>query len=76
MATASTPDAYRAKIRIGLLVIVGLAVLTGIEFVVAGAAANAVLWLTPFAVAKGWLILQFFMHAGDLRGGTTAGGEH
>jgi uncharacterized membrane protein len=40
-----------------------LAVLTVIEYVIAvNVDSLVVVWLLPFIVAKGWLILDYFMH--------------
>lgn len=60
---------YRARVRSGVGVLGALVVLTIVEYVVAIGLGQPLLWLTPIAIAKGWLIMQFFMHAGDLRRG-------
>ena len=52
----------REKARLGIRVAVGLAVLTIVEFVLAVAIDDPLLWLLPFLIAKGWLILDYFMH--------------
>jgi heme/copper-type cytochrome/quinol oxidase subunit 4 len=49
----------------GLFIITVLAVLTILEFVVASVIDDSlglILGLTPFAVAKAWLVLHYFMH--------------
>ncbi len=49
----------------GLFIITLLAVLTILEFVVAiviDDSLGLILGLTPFALAKAWLILHYFMH--------------
>lgn len=58
------------SLKIGWVVIIALAVLTAIEFVVAITLEDAVLitLLLIVAVAKGWLIAQYFMHFGQLWG--------
>lgn len=50
----------------GRTVFVGLAVLTVAEFVVA-VSMTAVALLLILALAKGWLIVVYFMHIGQLR---------
>lgn len=55
-------SAYRAKVELGLIVAVALAILTLIEYFIAVEVENPTIWLVPFAVAKGALILEFFMH--------------
>lgn len=44
-----------------------LAILTLIEYVVATSVDRPTLWLLPFIVAKGALILEVFMHSSDLK---------
>ncbi|MDP6215287.1 MAG: hypothetical protein QGI41_10160 [Acidimicrobiales bacterium] len=44
-----------------------LAVLTLVEYVVATTVDAPTLWLLPFIVAKGGLILEVFMHSSDLK---------
>lgn len=53
----------------GRSVFIGLAVLTIAEYVVAVSIA-AVLVLFVLALAKGWLIVVYFMHVGQLREGS------
>ncbi|HJM76677.1 MAG TPA: cytochrome C oxidase subunit IV family protein [Dehalococcoidia bacterium] len=55
----------RAAHHLGLLVILALAALTAIEFVVFAAFDNTaalIMLLVPIAIAKAWLIVNFFMH--------------
>ena len=65
MATAATGD-YQRKAQTGWWVALGLAGLTAIEFVIAITVEDALIWMLPFAAAKGWLILDYFMHVRDL----------
>ena len=58
----------RAKTRRGLMVALWLAVLTVIEYVIAVAITDPLLFLLPFVLAKGWLILRYFMHVNELFG--------
>lgn len=53
----------------GRSVFIGLAVLTIAEYVVA-VSITAVLALFVLALAKGWLIVVYFMHVGQLREGS------
>ena len=48
--------------RLGLLILVILAVLTGVEFVVATEIEENLIPLVGMAVAKAGLILWYFMH--------------
>lgn len=60
---SSSPAA--AAQRIGWRVIAALAVLTASEFALARtvhSSAALVALLTPFALAKAWLIVTYFMH--------------
>lgn len=57
---------YRAKIRLGLYSALALAALTLVEYVIAVAVDEPTLWLVPFMLAKGFVILEFFMHYSDL----------
>jgi len=54
------------RTRLGPQVGLGLAVLTAIELIVAVSIEDALVWLLPFMVAKGWLILDYFMHVRDV----------
>ena len=58
----------RGRTRLGLQVGLGLGVLTAIEFVIAVSIEDPLVWLLPFMLAKGWLILDYFMHVRDFSG--------
>ena len=62
-------EAYRRKQRLGIAVAFWLAVLTLIEYLIAVFVAEPLIWLLPFVLAKGWLIMRYFMHFNDLFGG-------
>ena len=70
IALGETVDtaALSAKTRLGLLVAAALTVLTVIEYFIAVGVENPLLWLLPFAIAKGWLILEYFMHLSAVLG--------
>ncbi len=56
-----------AAYRLGLLVILGLAVLTVVEYEVAVKLhSNVLLYLMIIALVKAWLIVQYFMHVSQL----------
>jgi hypothetical protein len=52
-----------AAYRQGLYVLIGLAVLTVFEFVVASILGGSTVFLFVLALAKAGLILQYYMHA-------------
>ena len=54
--------ARRAAYRQGLYVLIGLAVLTALEFAVASILGGSTVFLFVLALAKAGLILQYFMH--------------
>jgi heme/copper-type cytochrome/quinol oxidase subunit 4 len=56
------------SLKLGWVVILALAVLTAIEFVVAIATKDELLFVLLLVVAlvKAWLIIQYFMHFGQL----------
>jgi cytochrome c oxidase subunit IV len=56
----------RAKSKLGVRVAIWLAVLTVLEYLVAINIDSPLLWLIPFVLAKGWLIMKYFMHIKDL----------
>jgi hypothetical protein len=58
----------RAAYRLGLLVLLGLAVLTALEFWVATAAGGSPVFLFVLVLAKAGLILQYYMHLGRMWG--------
>ncbi|MFQ5967691.1 MAG: cytochrome C oxidase subunit IV family protein [Acidimicrobiia bacterium] len=64
--TTQQKAALRGRTRLGLRVGLGLAVLTAIEFVIAVSIEDPLVWLLPFMVSKGWLILDYFMHVRDV----------
>ena len=55
-------SARRAAYRLGILVLVGLAVLTGLEFVIAGVTGGSTVFLFIIALIKAGIILQYYMH--------------
>ena len=63
---------FRSRVRRGLIVALALTVLTFVEYVIAVGIDDPLIWLVPFAVAKGALIVEYFMHFSAL----LAGGEH
>lgn len=54
--------------RKGILAAVLIAILTVIEYFIAVEVANPLWWLLPFVIAKGWIILDTFMHVRALWG--------
>ncbi|MAG04297.1 MAG: hypothetical protein CL406_06760 [Acidimicrobiaceae bacterium] len=56
-----------AVIQRGWLTAGALAVLTFIEYIVATSVDRPTLWLLPFIITKGGLILEVFMHSSDLK---------
>lgn len=54
--------ARRAAYRQGLYVLIGLAVLTALEFAVASILGGSTVFLFVLALAKAGMILQYFMH--------------
>ncbi|MFC2037202.1 cytochrome C oxidase subunit IV family protein [Chloroflexota bacterium] len=58
----------KAAYRQGLLVLLGLAVLTALEFWIATAAGGSPVFLFVLILAKAGLILQYYMHLGHLWG--------
>ena len=68
----SEPKIYGRRIKTGWVIAAVLAVLTIIEYVIAVNLENPLLLLLPFAVAKGLLIMDYFMHIRNLWGG----GDH
>lgn len=57
---------YKRRQQLGWYVALGLLILTILEFIVSTSLESPLLWLTPFIVAKGALILEYFMHFSDL----------
>jgi cytochrome c oxidase subunit 4 len=58
----------KAAYRRGLYVLVGLVVLTALEFLVAVALGGSPVFLFIIALAKAGVILQYFMHVGRVWG--------
>lgn len=56
----------RKATKRGVLAAVLLAVLSIIEFIIAVEVAQPLLPILPFVLAKGWIILDSFMHVRDL----------
>ena len=56
----------KAAYRLGVMVLIGLAVLTIIEFYVALLPSGAITALFIIALIKAWAILQYFMHIKNL----------
>lgn len=54
--------ARKVAYRLGVYVLIGLAVLTALEFLVASLLEGSVVFLFVLALAKAGLILQYFMH--------------
>lgn len=55
-------EGRRAAYRLGFLVLVGLAVLTGLEFLIAGVTDGSAVFLFIIALIKAGIILQYYMH--------------
>jgi heme/copper-type cytochrome/quinol oxidase subunit 4 len=58
--------ARRSAYRQGFLVLVGLAILTALEFVVAGVTGGSPVFLFILALLKAGIILQYYMHIRSL----------
>jgi hypothetical protein len=70
LGAPSSDGDYARQVAIGLLIALALAVLTVIEYIIAVGIENPLIWLLPFIVAKGALIMEYFMHFSTaLRGG-------
>jgi len=65
----ASAGSLRDMVRLGVTVAVALAVLTAIEYAIAVRVDNPTIWLVPFAITKGALILEYFMHVSVLIGG-------
>jgi heme/copper-type cytochrome/quinol oxidase subunit 4 len=59
----------RSAVTLGLKVIVGLAVLTVLEFIASESFTHATIPVFALSVLKGWLILDYFMHLRAITGG-------
>ncbi len=60
--------ARRTAYRLGLYVLIGLAVLTALEFLIATALEGSVVFLFIIALAKAGAILQYYMHVNRMWG--------
>lgn len=69
----TSPEIYRKKVMRGWIVALVLAVASVAEYIVATSVNGPLVWLVPFMIVKGVLILQFFMHVSALRGGHAEG---
>jgi hypothetical protein len=67
MSRDSGPEAFSRAVRRGLTVTVALTMLTIVEYLIAVNVGNPLIPLLPFVAAKGWLILDYFMHIKELR---------
>ncbi len=66
----TSADSFEATTKMGIKVAIGLAVLTLIEYFIAvGVTGPIWIWLSPFLVAKAWLIMDYYMHVRDVTGG-------
>jgi cytochrome c oxidase subunit IV len=72
MTVTTGPGSYRDRVRSGWITAALLAVLTLMEYAIAVTVDNPLILLLPFVVAKGALIMDFFMHVRKLQ----TGGEH
>ena len=57
-----THPGRRQAYRTGIFVLIGLALLTGLEFVIATSLGGSTVFLFVIALAKAGIILQYFMH--------------
>jgi hypothetical protein len=64
--------ARKAAYRRGIFVLIGLAVLTAVEYAIAVLLNGSVGLLFILALAKAGVILQYFMHLGSVWGGEEA----
>lgn len=64
-ASATDRRNLRTAAKKGVRAAVLLAVLTLIEFLIATSMENPLIPLLPFVLAKGWVILDSFMHVRD-----------
>ena len=74
MSTSSSDK--NALFKRGLLVAVGLAVLSVVEYFASNVAGAAMPLLCVLALAKAGLILEFFMHFGKVFQSNNADGDH
>ena len=65
---SESTQSYQGTLRRGTIVIAILALLTIVEYLIAvGDVPGKLWWLLVAALAKGALIIQHFMHVGQLR---------
>lgn len=57
---------HRTAVRRGIVAALALAVISVIEYFVAQEISNPTWYMVPFMVLKGGIILEIFMHLGDL----------
>ena len=57
---------YRNKISKGLKAALYLAILTLAEYIIAVVLDEPLVWLVPFVLAKGYVIMDTFMHVHSL----------
>jgi len=69
MSRDESAFAFQREVRRGLTVTIALTMLTIVEYMVAVNLSNPLVALLPFVAAKGWLILDYFMHIKALRQG-------
>lgn len=62
MSDTTVPNGLQAVARRGWWAAGLLAVLTVVEYVIAVNIDSPLIWLLPFVAAKGWIILDTFMH--------------
>ncbi len=64
--TSKLETAKRAGFKTGIIVLLALAVLTGLEYYVSFLPSGATSLLFVIALAKAWAILKYFMHVTNL----------
>jgi hypothetical protein len=67
--TGEIPGGFQKAVRRGLTVTAALTILTIVEYLLAVNLTHPLIPLLPFVAAKGWLILDYFMHIRALREG-------
>jgi cytochrome c oxidase subunit 4 len=70
----ATLASRRAAYRLGVYVLIALAVLTALEFVIAVVLNGSIGFLFVIALAKAGLILQYYMHLNKVWSGEEAHG--
>jgi cytochrome c oxidase subunit 4 len=64
--------ARKAAYRLGILIFIALAILTGLEFLVAAGGSGSMVLLFLIALVKAGLIIQYYMHLRSVLGGEEA----